>query len=152
MCRDGVIFVCFHFCGMFLILAIHSWSGTLHALKALVCLVWGNMITACDKDDVSDRKVDFRISILPAECPFFHTTFDNCWCMIKCYKYHSNKMLKAVPTCLPGGAWVGALGPWADPFEEKVGVGQVSSYHGLKNTSFRVTEVIRTEWFGGVAF
>lgn len=33
--------------------------------------------------------------------------------------------------CLPGGAWAGALGLWADPSEGRAGVGQVPSYHGL---------------------
>lgn len=43
-------------------------------------------------------------------------------------------MAMDAPTCLPGVAWVGGLGLWADPYEGRVGVGQVSSYHGLKNT------------------
>lgn len=39
---------------------------------------------------------------------------------------------RTVPlTCPPGGA-AGALGLWGDPFEERVGVDQVSSYHDLK--------------------
>lgn len=48
-------------------------------------------------------------------------------------------------TCLPVGAWVGALGLWVDPFEGRVGVGPVSSYHGLKkkNMSLTVTEAER---------
>lgn len=53
-------------------------------------------------------------------------------------------MVRVAPTCLPGGAWVWALGLWADPFEGKAGVDQVSSYLDLKNT---VPEAVRTEWF-----
>lgn len=33
--------------------------------------------------------------------------------------------------CLPGGAWVGVLGLWADPSWGRVGVGQESSYPDL---------------------
>jgi len=47
---------------------------------------------------------------------------------------------KGSPTCLPGGAWVGVLGLWAGPFEGGGGVGQESSYPGLKHTGSIVDE------------
>lgn len=40
---------------------------------------------------------------------------------------------RTAPTCLPGGAWLWALGLWVDPFGGKVGDGWVSSYLDLSD-------------------
>lgn len=54
-------------------------------------------------------------------------------------------MHKFAQTCLRRGARAGALGLWADPFEGRAGVGQISFYHGLKRTDVRVNEAVGIE-------
>lgn len=99
-------------------LKTHTCRFKLNALKSLIKkrLV-----------DVSQAKVDVIISTLPSKS-YFKPIFDFCCWIIE------NKWLMVAQTCLPAGAWVGALGLWVDPFEGRVGVGPVSSYHGLKKT------------------